>query len=225
MRDGRIALKEGTTLCFADHKTVKIGKEVGRGASGIVYDAAYEDGVGVRHNVRIKECYPGYLNLYRGEDGSVIAKGGDEGRFEEAKQKFLSAYRRNAQIKNTLGLTNSTINAADISRLNQTIYIEMAMDEGVDYRVYEDGSLKELLGHVKSLAELINKYHQNGFLHLDIKPENVFIIPETEEHVLLFDFDSVTAMEELAQDGFRLSFSEGFSAPEQMQGRDRKSVV
>ncbi len=222
MRDGRIALKEGTTLCFADHKTVKIGKEVGRGASGIVYDAAYEDGVGVRHNVRIKECYPGYLNLYRGEDGSVIAKGGDEGRFEEAKQKFLSAYRRNAQIKNTLGLTNSTINAADISWLNQTIYIEMAMDEGVDYRVYEDGSLKELLGHVKSLAELINKYHQNGFLHLDIKPENVFIIPETEEHVLLFDFDSVTAMEELAQDGFRLSFSEGFSAPEQMQGRTGK---
>lgn len=71
------------------------------------------------------------------------------------------------------------------------------MDEGIDYRYYEDQSLQELFRHMKSLAQIILKYHQKGYLHLDIKPENVLILPETPEHVILFDFDSVTAIGEL----------------------------
>ena len=45
----------------------------------------------------------------------------------------------------------------------------------------------------------IQKYHENGYLHLDIKPNNIFIFPETAQHIQLFDFDSVITIEELKQ--------------------------
>lgn len=98
------------------------------------------------------------------------------------------------------------------------------MDEGIDYRYYEDQSLQELFRHMKSLAQIILKYHQKGYLHLDIKPENVLILPETPEHVILFDFDSVTAIGEL-QKNAGIPYSDGFSAPEQMQGKIKKNRI
>lgn len=222
MKDKRIALKKGTRISDND-RTIQIEEEVGRGASCIVYNAAYKDPIGVEHRIRVKECYPVYLLLNRREDGALSVFEGEIEKYEKEKNNFIQAYGKNAEIRGTLGLTNSTINATDVITCNNTIYILMALDEGVDYRKYEDASLKELLGHMKSLAELIMKYHQKGYLHLDIKPENIFILPETEEHILLFDFDSVIRWEEIKQNGgFRLSFSEKFSAPEQIQGKIQK---
>lgn len=219
MRDKRIALIEGTRLNIGNNRTIRIRYEAGRGASCIVYDAAYEDHISVWHNIRIKECYPGYLPVDREGDGSLGTDKDNEADFDKAKQNFILSYKRNTKIRNTLGLINSTVNATDILHFNNTIYILMALDEGTDYRVYEDGSLKELFLHVKSLAELIKKYHQNGYLHLDIKPENILILPETWEHILMFDFDSIISIDELAKtDKVRLSFSDGFSAPEQVRG-------
>ena len=146
---------------------------------------------------------------------------GNPEKFEKAKNRFTDAYKRNTDIRNTLGLTNSTVNAVDVISCNHTVYILLPMDEGIDYRYYEDQSLQELFRHMKSLAQIILKYHQKGYLHLDIKPENVLILPETPEHVILFDFDSVTAIGEL-QKNAGIPYSDGFSAPEQMQGKIKK---
>lgn len=219
MRDNRIALRNGYEIEVASNKRIRINAEVGRGASCIVYDAVYKDSIGAMHNIRVKECYPAYLLMDRMKEGVLTPLNLNGGKFETAKEHFIQAYERNVAIGNTLGLTNSTINSADIVQYNNTYYIVMSLNEGSDYRKYEDQSLMELLMHIKSLAELIKKYHDNGYLHLDIKPENIFILPETEEHILLFDFDSVILKDDLAKNGrLRLSFSEGFSAPEQVQG-------
>ncbi len=223
MRDNRVALEIGYRLENSDNKTIKINAEVGRGASCIVYDAEYTDSIGAAHNIRLKECYPAYLLIERKDRGALIPFDANKEQFQEEKERFNQAYQRNVTIGNTLGLINSTINSTDIFSCNNTCYSIMALSEGSDYSKYEDASLTELLVHMKSLAQLIKKYHDRGYLHLDIKPENVFILPETPEHILLFDFDSVMTKEELALTGrYRLPFSDGFSPPEQIQGKIKK---
>lgn len=222
MHDMRIALDSGYEMKLSGDRKVRITEEVGRGAGCIVYDAVYWDRIHVKHKIRVKECYPNDIKLCRKGDGKLLqVSSGNPVKFEEAKERFTDAYKRNTDIRNTLGLTNSTVNAVDVVSCNNTVYILMPMDEGTDYRNYEDQSLKELLGHMKSLAQIIRNYHENGYLHLDIKPENVLILPETKEHIILFDFDSVTTLEELPQRA-GLPYSDGFSAPEQVQGNIRK---
>lgn len=220
MIDTRAALKSGTSITVSKDRIVLIKDEVGRGGNCIVYNASYKDSINVEHSIRVKECYPAYLLLNRDNENNIIACKSDKIKFENVKKEFVSAYKRNADIRNTIGLMNSTINSTDIFSANNTKYIIMTLDEGMDYRQYEDSSLKELFEHIRSIAGLIDRYHKNGYLHLDIKPENVLILPETEEHIILFDFDSVVNMGQLQKGAeYRLSFSDGFSAPEQIQGR------
>ncbi len=223
MKDNRVALEIGYQLEDSDNRKIKINSEVGRGANCIVYDAAYSDSIGMVHIIRIKECYPSYLLMKRTDNGTLMPSDTYQNKFITAKERFIQSYQRNVAITNTLGLTNFTINSADIFSYNNTYYSIIALNEGNDYSKYEDLSLMELLVHIKSLAQLIKKYHDKGYLHLDIKPENVFILPETQEHILLFDFDSVMTKEELASIGrYRLPFSDGFSPPEQIQGKINK---
>lgn len=198
-------------------------EEIGRGANCIVYRAVQVDGIGISHKVLVKECYPAYLLLHRDEEKKLIAGVSDAEKFIKAKRRFKNSYEKNSMIRDTLGLTNSTVNVSEFIEQNNTFYAVMNFDEGSDYKNYHDSNLKELLEHVKSLAVTIGKYHQNNFLHLDIKPENMLVIPETTEHILLFDFDSITTLEEIKNNpNLILSYSDGFSAPEQIQGRADK---
>ena len=139
------------------------------------------------------------------------------------------------------GLVNSTSDVYEIFAWNSTLYTLAAYDEGMDYKHYKDRSLKELLEHIRTAALVVKKYHENGYLHLDLKPENIFILPETTQHILLFDFDSVISQKELWGDfgegnvpagynsvtfnrrssvsEYRMCCSDGFSAPEQEGGK------
>ena len=220
MSDRRNGLAANTEFNLPDGKRITIQEEVGRGASCIVYDAYYTDNISAKHRVRIKECYPIYLDPVREESGALSFAENEKEKFEAAKERFKTAYQKNVEVKNTLGLVNSTSNANELYEWNGTLYSMAAYDEGNDYRKHEDTSLKEVCEHVKAIAVVLQKYHTKGYLHLDIKPENVFVIPETREHVLLFDFDSVTTIAELKENMcYRLAYSDGFSAPELIRGR------
>lgn len=170
MRDMRIALCNGYEMKISENRKIRIADEAGRGAGCIVYDAIYWDQMQIKHKIRVRECYPAYIQLTRAATGELVPSGNPE-KFEKAKNRFTDAYKRNTDIRNTLGLTNSTVNAVDVISCNRTVYILLPMDEGIDYRYYEDQSLQELFRHMKSLAQIILKYHQKGYLHLDIKPE------------------------------------------------------
>ena len=219
MQDGRTALRYNSVIEVPGKYTIHIRDEIGRGAGSIVYNAEYKDSIGIGHKIRVKECYPVFLLMKRDGD-RLISLEEDKTKFSDALSEFIETYKKSIDIKNTIGLVNSTVNSSDIVRYNNTVYIVMSLDEGKSYCEYEDTSLKELFIHIKCLAEIIQKYHQNGYLHLDIKPENIFVIPETPEHILLFDFSSIVSTDELKNtDDYILSYSEGFSAPEQIRGK------
>ncbi|MCC8014021.1 MAG: kinase, partial [Eubacterium sp.] len=97
------------------------------------------------------------------------------------------------------------------------------LNEGKDYGKTDFEPIHETLIRIKALSLIIQKYHEHGCLHLDIKPENILILPETKEQMILFDFDSIVRIDDIKQNkAVRLSCSEGYAAPELKQGRLNK---
>lgn len=219
MLDDRTALAKGAAVESEAGVKYTIIEEAGRGASCIVYSAFCTDTSGHRHLVRLKECYPCHLDIRRKQNGGLEAPPGAEDAFEGEKKQFEAAYAKNVALKHTLGLINSTVDAMDLFSGHHTRYSVMACMEGRDYRRDADENLQSLFTRILTLAKIIKKYHDHGVLYLDIKPENIFLIPETKEHMILFDFDSLVEKEKL-RDGtaVRLSFSDGFAAPELARG-------
>lgn len=219
MFDNRKNLSKNFVLNGGNGK-IFITEEIGRGSNCIVYLATQVDNLGISHKVLVKECFPVYLYLNRDTEKNLIVGASDAEKFLQAKRRFVSSYEKNSMIRNTLGLTNSTVKLSEIFEQNNTFYAVINFDEGNTFQKYRDKNLKELLEHIRSLTVLIGKYHKNNFLHLDIKPENFLVIPETPEHILLFDFDSIVTLDEIKNNpNWILSYSDGFSAPEQVQGR------
>lgn len=223
MSDNRKGFVSGYELVFDKVHKYKIIEEIGRGASCLVYSASYTDSIGLLHHVRIKECFPYNEEIVRDTDGTLTASEASEAKFEHAKKMFFAAYEKNVTLKKTLGLMNSTVDSVNLFQRNHTWYSIMTCIEGTDYRKQEEKCLRDVFIRMITLSKIVQKYHESGMLHLDIKPENILVIPETPEHVILFDFDSLLSKEDLrGSQKVRIVFSDGFAAPELVQGKKNK---
>ena len=219
MLDNRKKLPDGAVLVLGQDHKFTVLEELGRGGSCIVYHAFYLDMTGQKHLVRIKECYPCRPQVTRLEGGALCALSPDEEIFEETKQKFREAYRKNVELKKTLGLVNSTADAMNIYEENHTVYSVVTCVEGRDYRAAVDETIHAIFVRLLTLSKIIQKYHREGILYLDIKPENILVIPETMEHMVLFDFDSLIRKEDLKnRKKISIPFSDGYTAPELFMG-------
>lgn len=213
MRDGRTTLKSGSKITL--DKDYKIIREIGRGASCIVYEATYTDAKELEHYVRIKEFFPFEVNIER-ENDELIVKSGYQAKYAELKKQFEEAYLKNVEIKKIVGLVNYTVDSLETYEKNNTVYSIMTTIEGEDYEKYRDENLSSVFNRVGKLCSILNKYHKHDYLHLDIKPANILI---TQESMYLFDFDSIISKDELKSSAtLRISCSRGFSAPELMMG-------
>ena len=130
------------------------------------------------------------------------------------------------ELFSTSGLTNFTSNTVDIYELNNTIYVVTNYQEGETLSHSKFISLKDCIAVVKSTAKVIMKVHRKGYLYLDLKPDNIFLLTGTKEVVQLFDFDSlvpITAFKSGAEDcEYKISHTKGFSALELQTGKLRK---
>ena len=197
--------------------TYIIDRVIGDGASSIVYEAHYIDGAYGRHDVRLKECYPYTSDIQRIGTELVWA---DAATATSDKIAFTTAYHKLLDFQNTTKLRNSTAHIFDLCEANGTLYSVMDVNEGQTFEQDNSEKLSDILKTTLALARVVEKYHNNGYLHLDIKPSNFLVIPETRELVILFDIDSVMSMEDIASGKVKcVSYSKGWAAPEQMQGR------
>ena len=108
----------------------------------------------------------------------------------------------------------------DIHEKNGTLYTVITYRQGQELSLSDDRPLKETIRIIKSVAKTIEKIHENGYLYLDTKPDNVFVLDEMNESIQLFDFDSMIptgAKGDLQQ--YRISYTNGFAPMEQRQGR------
>lgn len=208
----RIPLKQGDRVVSPKEQYI-IQSVIGDGATGIVYDAIYYDSMGQSHTIRLKECYPFAAKVTRVE---TELHWENEQEKERNFNNFTAAYYKLMKRQNS----NFAVRVFDLFETNGTTYIVMDANDGVTFDKDNAASLGEILKTVKLLAYVVGEYHKNGYLHLDIKPSNFLVYTRPSEHIVLFDIDSVTAIADIRDGNVQaVSYSKGWAAPEQMQGR------
>ena len=197
-------------------------KEIGRGASCIVYHAVGSDNT--EH--LLKEYYPKHLELVRDSSGHIVVPEYKKEFFEQGLVHFRAGCERQKSIRlSNEGLKNFTCNVQGYYAANGTEYIDMTCFNGQTYDHVQEKSVYSLMLRMRTLAQVVGNYHMAGLLHLDIKPENIYVRPESEtiEDVMLFDFDSVTPMNEIVISK-ALSCTKTWAAPEQILPEKRMSI-
>lgn len=211
----RMPLKQGEIIQL-NNRQYTIDKVIGDGATCIVYSAYYSDNSGHLHYVNIKECYPHNVDITRQEQKLCW-------NLEEDKCKSITAFR-NAYDKVMLCQNgNFTVHAFDVFENNNTAYIVMDANDGVTFDKDPSNNIVDILKTVKLLAHVVGEYHKNGYLHLDIKPSNFLVYPRPSEHIVLFDMDTITSLEDIRLGNISgCSYSDSWAAPEQKQGKVNK---
>lgn len=217
----REKLVKGQVLKFETNQKYIINDLIGEGASCLVYEAGYLDEIGLIRKVRIKELYPVDGCALTRANGNIIWDN------EEIKEQYFldfeKLYKRQISFQNMSSFTNSSSVITDmLLEANNTKYIVLDCSGGQTFDRYTPKSIQEILKIALALATLCQKYHENGYLLLDIKPENFLTIHETNELIKYLDFDSIVSKWELKQNNTTLSFSEKWAAPELMQSNINK---
>ena len=224
----RTPLQPGFRLQLPGHggacQQYVIGETVGFGGSCLVYEGYYQNHAGTRNAVRVKECYPSGLRIVRDAQGALTAEASDGEAFAEAKRRFRQSFDVGHELHSAKGLVNSTAYVFDRYEANQTVYIVSAYVEGGALADRRYDTPADVFRVVRRAAECIQEIHRQGYLYLDLKPENIFVYPETPEMVMLFDFDSVIPMDGAEDpEAYPVTCSQGFSPLEQRLG-DRKRL-
>ena len=182
---------------------------IGRGSSCVVYLADFLNLKGEKSEHLLKEFNPKSVNLIRDDCRTLKVKDiNDEAVFELLKKRFIDGYQKQKELREKEQLKNYTANIQNTYDDHGTVYIDMTVTAGKSYSDVQEKSVFDLARRIKTLTQVIGYYHELGFLHLDVKPSNIFVRPEDEtcEDVLLFDCDSLIEADK-ANDGINLSYT------------------
>ena len=216
--DNRIPLEHGSKIT-AGGREYTIDKLIGRGGTCMVYSGSGQG------KVIIKECYPYNVELLRGEKGELTGDTSAENELKEALDRFGDMESLVTRLHDTKGMTNFTSTGIYSADANNTKYLITDICEGETYADYiqnnkEALTIEDIVFPVYLLAHLVSEFHKNGYLVLDIKPDN-FLVTTVGGHpnsIQLFDIDSVVKQNDMDIMPM-LTYTRDWGAPELWQGK------
>jgi len=221
MIDNRVPLPEGTDLLLGESR-FRIFDVIGRGGSCIAYSAArepnvYEQTIGMPPTPAvIKEFYPADLHE------SINRKGIELYISHEAENKFDGIRRRFEhgavnQARFSIKDSDHSFAPTRIVPANNTIYSIVDSVRGdILENIRAELDLHEIAQVFQSLCYAVKELHDDGKLHLDIKPSNIFLFNKDSCEscrIALFDFDTVILISDIST--AIIPYSNGWSPYEQ----------
>ena len=207
--DNRTFLNDGTIINLKGTE-YRILELKGRGASCVVYLA---ENCTNKRIVLIKELYPINLGIFRDKENNLIVPNSFCEHFEFYKHKLCEAYKLQLEFHNSDETGNYTSDAETMVEAYSTLYVIMNKVVGSSYDKVVPENITDVLEVCKSVATVIGFYHKKGYLHLDIKPDNIYVLKETNQIINLFDFDTVKLKSDL-ENGNYIASTNKISAPE-----------
>jgi hypothetical protein len=138
-----------------------------------------------------------------------------------ADPSFRERFLREAKIVAKISHPN-IVAVYDVNEVNNLYYIAMEYHPGGDLkaRIREGLSIREALGIVRDIARALDYAHSKGYLHRDIKPDNILF--RADGSAVLTDFGIAKATEgdnsHLTQVGI-VAGTPKYMSPEQARGQ------
>ena len=203
--DPRVPLAQNTVV-----DGYRIEKVVGRGSFSLVY-AAVE--IESKLNVVIKEYFPKHFSE-RDENGAIFPFDGKKLlTFNEGFKQFYSEALALKKITHP-----NVLNTHNLFRANKTAYLVSLNQDGRDLKWFLT-SFREPLNQnliykvFLPILSALNFLHEAQLLHLDIKPANILLQPNSES--LLLDFGAAQTMSSNKRISHMQTLTHGFAPPEQ----------
>jgi len=162
-----------------------VGRILGQGGFGATY-LGWDDRLQVK--VAVKEYYPANL-ISRVPGGLRVMPFSDEhaGSFSAGLSKFLDEARLLARLRDV----KEIVSVQDFFEENETAYLVMELLEGRTMKKYvaECGGridARRTLTILSPIMKALQSVHEQGLIHRDISPDNIFLTSSGERKLLDF---------------------------------------
>ena len=192
-----------------------VGKVLGYGGFGVTY-LAWDTVLEIK--VAIKEYLPSEFSTRSAGQTRITVFTGDKSKqFSDGKEKFIDEAKRLAVFRNEAGI----VKIYDTFEENETAYIVMEYLEGetLAQRLEREGKIPadEAVGMLMPVIESLSKIHEEGIIHRDIAPDNIFLTNKGE--VKLIDFGASRYATTSRSRSLTVIIKPGYSAEEQYRSR------
>ncbi len=203
-----VHLQPGTLLL----NRYNTGRILGQGGFGTTY-LGWDDRLHVK--VAIKEYYPSNL-ISRVQGASAVIPFSDEHAesFAAGLTKFLDEARVLARLRDI----KEIVGVQDFFEENATAYLVMELLEGRTMKKYlsDNGGkldVRRTLSVLGPIMKALQTIHEQGLIHRDISPDNIFLTNSGERKLL--DFGAARQAVGGQGGGFTVILKPGFAPPEQ----------
>lgn len=194
-------------------ETYRIDGILGRGGFGVTYQGFH---LKLAKPVAIKEYYPQDFAIRNPSNGELKVRTTYEQVYQRNQERFIGEGRILANLHH-----DNIVRVHDLFEERGTAYLVMDLLSGRTLRQELDAQPEKKLSRtqikkiMEPLVDGLDTVHQAGVFHLDLKPENIILLPDNQ--VVLLDFGA--ARLGMSKNSTQ-PFTAEYAAPEVIAGND-----